>query len=202
MGLVANQRELIKNLREYRTTARTLAMNRQSIFQTGLEIRRAKGEITNEELTAQKKSWEEFLPPKVRPLVTDPRLEVAADDLSGTAIQGEGVHGLRSEADMPATIPEAQALITKSVAELTAVMKQLTNAQADITRTQSELTDEIGALDVVTRELLALQAATADSKPGATPSASAETGKPSANEIPDVSPAKPTVKQSSAAKRE
>ncbi len=195
MALVANERELIKNLREYRATARTLAMNRQSIFQTGLEIRRAKGEISNEELTAQKKSWEEFLPPKVRPLMTDYRLEVAADVLSGAAIQGEGVHGLRPEDDMPATMPETLALIKKSVAELTSLMKQLTNTQADITQTQSELTDAMGALDTVTRELLALQAATADSKSGATSSASAETGNPSANDAPDASATKPAVKK-------
>ena len=195
MALVANERELIKNLREYRATARTLAMNRQSIFQTGLEIRRAKGEISNEELTAQKKSWEEFLPPKVRPLMTDSRLEVAADVLSGAAIQGEGVHGLRPEDDMPATMPETLALINKSVAELTALMKQLTNTQADIVQTQSELTDEMGALDTVTKEFLALQAATADSKSGSTSSASAETGKPSAKDAPDASATKPAVKK-------
>lgn len=201
MGLVANQHELIKNLRQYRATARTLAMNRQSIFQTGLEIRRAKGEITNEELTAQKKSWEEFLPSKVRPLMTDSRLGVEGDTLSGNAIQGEGIHGLKAEGDMPATIPETQALITKSVAELTAVMKQLTNAQADIIRTQSELTDEVGALDLASQELLTLQAATADSKLGATPSASNETGKPPASDVPDAA-AKPTGKRPLAAKRE
>ena len=194
-ALMANQRELINNLREYRAAAQALAKNRQGIFQTGLEIRCTKGEITNEELTAQKKSWEEFLPPKVRPLMTDYRLEVAADVLSGAAIQGEGVHGLRPEDDMPATMPETLALIKKSVAELTSLMKQLTNTQADIVQTQSELTDEMGALDTVTREFLALQAATADSKSGATSSASAETGNPSANDAPDASATKPAVKK-------
>ena len=194
-ALMANQRELINNLREYRAIAQALAKNRQSIFQTGLEIRRTKGEISNEELTAQKKSWEEFLPPKVRPLMTDSRLEVAADVLSGAAIQGEGVHGLRPEDNMPATLPETLALVKKSVAELTALMKQLTNTQADIIQAQSELTDAMGALGTVTREFLALQAATADSKSGSTSSASAETGKPSANDAPDASATKPAVKK-------
>jgi hypothetical protein len=194
MALVANQHELIKTLRDYRDTARTLAMNRQSIFQTGLEIRRAEGEISDEELTAQKKSWEEFLPLKVRPLMTDSRLEVAVDVLSGAAIQVEGAHGLRPEDDMPATMPETTVLINKSVAELKALMKQLTNTQADLTQTQSELTHEMGALNT-SRKFLDLQAATADSKSDPISSASAETGKRSANDAPDASATKPAVKK-------
>jgi len=153
-ALEANQRELIANLRELRGTSRGLAVARRDLAQMRLELQRAQGKISDEELVKQAqalKPWPDFLPSNTKALLNDSRLD-----------EEPGAQGAKSVDDVPVTLPETQALFGKTITELTAVMKQLTNAQAAIVQTQSDLTqtqteqnaikEEISSLQVQTRE--------------------------------------------------
>lgn len=154
-ALAANQQDLLKNMWEYRATAKTLAQNRQSIFKINLKIRHANGEFSNDELALSDKPWEEFLPMNARFLLNDPRLDGETSATSAAVPIIKDAHG--SKDDVPATLPEVQALLVKNVAELTTVMKQVTNIQADIIQTQSDLTISIDELTKKSKELLILR---------------------------------------------
>lgn len=148
-ALTANRRDLINNLREYRATARSLANDLLGIYNVRQTIRRTKGEISDDDITAQKKTWEDFLPAGAQKLINDLRLDSDVPSAGSSS---------NRDADVPSSLPEVGALLVKTVNELTAVMRQLTVAQAQIVQCQSDITSARRQHDVILNELGEIQA--------------------------------------------